>query len=108
MKKVAAFILLYACITILLLAGSVQAQQAAAPAKPAFTFEEVMIPMRDGAHLQTVVLAPSDQQRPLSILFRRTPYGVPRGPLPQVPLGIKDLAQHGYIFVIQNLRGRFK
>ncbi len=107
MKKVAAFILLYACITILLLASGAQAQQAA-PAKPAFTFEEVMIPMRDGVHLQTVILAPSDQQRPLPILFRRTPYGVPSGPLNQVPLGVKELAQDGYIFVIQNLRGRFK
>src|SRR5438876_11872322 len=102
MKKVAAFILLYACITILLLAGSVQAQQAAAPAKPAFTFGEVMIPMRDGVHLQTVVLAPSDQQRPLPILFRRTPYGVPSGPMTHVPLGIKEPAQDGYIFVSQN------
>ncbi|HEY3026006.1 MAG TPA: CocE/NonD family hydrolase [Pyrinomonadaceae bacterium] len=107
MRKVTAFILLYAGITILLLAGGVQAQPAAA-AKPAFTFEEVMIPMRDGVHLQTVILAPSNQQKPLPILFRRTPYGVPGGPLPQVPLSIKELAQDGYIFVIQNLRGRFK
>jgi putative CocE/NonD family hydrolase len=88
------------------LSDGVQAQQAAA--KPAFTFEEVMIPMRDGVRLQTVILAPGNQQGPLPILFRRTPYGVPSGPLPQVPLSVKELAQDGYIFVIQNLRGRFK
>jgi predicted acyl esterase len=32
------------------------------PPKPAFTFEEVMIPVRDGAHLQTVILTPTAQQ----------------------------------------------
>ena len=106
MRKVTAFILLYVGVAMLLLADGVQAQQAAA--KPAFTFEEVMIPMRDGVHLQTVILAPSNQKGPLPILFRRTPYGVPGGPLQQVPLSVKELAQDGYIFVIQNLRGRFK
>ncbi|HZE68963.1 MAG TPA: CocE/NonD family hydrolase [Pyrinomonadaceae bacterium] len=93
-------------LAMLVLAAGVLAQQPAA--KPAFTFEEVMIPMRDGVRLQTVILAPSNQNGPLPILFRRTPYGVPAGPLQQVPLSVKELAQDGYIFVIQNLRGRFK
>ncbi|HEX9085299.1 MAG TPA: CocE/NonD family hydrolase [Gemmatimonadaceae bacterium] len=76
--------------------------------KPAFTFEEVMIPMRDGVHLQTTIITPTEKTGPLPILFRRTPYGVPNGPPPQVPTSWKELAQDGYIFVIQNLRGRFK
>ena len=67
-----------------------------------------MIPVRDGVHLQTVILAPINQTGPLPILFRRTPYGVPSAPLAQVPTSWKELAQDGYIFVIQNLRGRFK
>ena len=46
MKKVTAFIQLYAAVAILLLAIGVHAQQPAA--KPALTFEEVLIPMRDG------------------------------------------------------------
>ena len=106
MRKATAFILLYVGVAMLLLAQSVQAQQSAE--KPAFTFQEVMIPMRDGVRLQTVILTPSNQQRPLPILFRRTPYGVPAGPLQQVPASVKELMQDGYIFVIQNLRGRFK
>ena len=106
LRKVSAFILLYVGVAMLLFAYGVQAQQAAA--KPAFTFAEVMIPMRDGVHLQTVILTPSSQKEPLPILFRRTPYGVPGGPPQQVPLSFKELAQDGYIFVIQNLRGRFK
>ena len=89
----------------LLITVEVSAQQTP---KPAFTFEEVMIPMRDGARLQTVIFTPTDKTGPLPILFRRTPYGVPGGPLPQAPTSWKELAQDGYIFVIQNLRGRFK
>src|SRR4029077_13293358 len=78
-----------------------------APPKPIFKFEEVMIPVRDGVHLQTVILLPVDQHGPLPILFRRTPYGVPDKALEQMPASMKELAQDGYIFVIQNLRGRF-
>ena len=71
-----------------------------------------MVPVRDGVHLQTVILTPvgqsNDQSGPLPILFRRTPYGVPEKPPEQMPPFMKELAQDGYIFVIQNLRGRFK
>ncbi len=89
------------------------AQTAPQPeAKPIFTYQEVMIPVRDGVHLQTVILAPidqkGDQKGPLPILFRRTPYGVPEKAPTEMPPSTKELAKDGYIFVIQNLRGRFK
>jgi putative CocE/NonD family hydrolase len=77
-------------------------------AQPIFTFQEVMVPVRDGVHLQTVIMAPLNQTKPLPILFRRTPYGVPQKAPEQMPPSLKELAQDGYIFVIQNLRGRFK
>jgi uncharacterized protein len=73
-----------------------------------FTFQEVMIPVRDGVHLQTVIMAPANQAGPLPILFRRTPYGVPAAAYAQMPPNLKEFAKDGYIFVIQNLRGRFK
>src|SRR5947209_2029659 len=76
--------------------------------KPLFKFQEVMVPVRDGVHLQTVILTPVDQSGPLPILLRRTPYGVPEGPPEQIPANLKELAADGYILVIQNLRGRFK
>ena len=79
-----------------------------APAKPPFKLEEVMIPVRDGMRLQTAILTPVDQSGPLPILLRRTPYGVPAKPPEEMPTNMKELAQDGYIFVIQNLRGRFK
>ena len=76
--------------------------------KPLFKLQEVMIPVRDAVHLQTAILTPVDQQGPLPILFRRTPYGVPEKAPEQMPSSMKELAADGYIFVIQNLRGRFK
>lgn len=67
-----------------------------------------MIPMRDGVHLQTVILTPVDQKGPLPILLQRTPYGVPANAPTEIPPSMKELAKDGYIFVIQNLRGRFQ
>src|SRR5437870_10951571 len=75
---------------------------------PAFTIHQVMIPMRDGIQLQTVILAPSDAAEPLPILFRRTPYGVPANADITSGASYKELMRDGYIFVIQNLRGRFQ
>ena len=89
-------------------AVSVGAQQPTPPAPAPFTFQEVMIPVRDGVHLQTAILAPTDQKGPLPILFERTPYGVPSSAPRGIPPSFKELVQDGYIFVFQNLRGRFK
>ena len=89
-----------------LLAIPAQAQEPAG--KAIFKLQEVMIPVRDGVKLQTVILTPVDQHGLLPILFRRTPYGVPEKPPEQMPASWKELAQDGYILVIQNLRGRFK
>ena len=73
-----------------------------------FKYQEVMIPVRDGVHLQTVILTPVSQNGRLPILFRRTPYGVPDKAPNEIPASMKELMQDGYIYVIQNLRGRFK
>jgi putative CocE/NonD family hydrolase len=89
------------CVTVVLAAAAAQAQ-------PPFTLTEVMVPVRDGVHLQTAILTPVNQSGPLPILFRRTPYGVPSKAPDQMPANLKELAADGYIFVIQNLRGRFK
>ena len=69
---------------------------------------EVMIPMRDGVKLHAVILKPSDIAAPLPILLDRTPYGVedenPASFIAQRP----ELAREGYIFVCQDIRGRYK
>jgi putative CocE/NonD family hydrolase len=74
--------------------------------------------MRDGVRLQTVVIAKANQTEPLPILVTRTPYGVltqetfdksaAKEGADWVPASWKELAADGYIFVLQNLRGRFK
>jgi putative CocE/NonD family hydrolase len=93
-------------VPALLVALTARAQQPSPT--PIFTFQEVMIPVRDGVRLQTVILTPVDRHGSLPILFRRTPYGVPDHAPTEVAANLKELAADGYIFVIQNLRGRFK
>ena len=95
-------------LLILCVISAVAQEPPTQSAKPLFKLQEVMIPVRDGVRLQTAILTPISQQGPLPILFRRTPYGVPDKAPEQTPSSIKELAQDGYIFVIQNLRGRFK
>jgi putative CocE/NonD family hydrolase len=74
-----------------------------------FTFQEVMIPMRDGVRLQTVIRRPKNAVGPLPMLFERTPYGVPEDSNSLTESGLfDDLIADGYIFVSQNIRGRFK
>ena len=81
--------------------------QADASASP-FVFEEAMIPMRDGVKLHTVILRPRDAKGPLPILFSRTPYGAPTQAPGSLPGSWAALAKDGYIFVTQDMRGRFK
>ncbi len=74
-----------------------------------FSYQEVMIPMRDGVRLQTVILTPKISSGLLPILLVRTPYGVQEdnGKFNQSGR-LDDLIADGYIFVQQNIRGRFK
>ena len=74
---------------------------------PAFTYRKAMVPVRDGVRLETVIVAPANAAGPLPILFRRTPYGVPSSADSAIGPSLKELVRDGYIFVIQNLRGRF-
>jgi hypothetical protein len=69
--------------------------------------QEVMIPMRDGVKLFTVIYTPKDQKEKLPFLMLRTPYGVKHYPSPERQGYIKDMAEEGYIFVFQDIRGRY-
>ena len=69
---------------------------------------EVMIPMRDGVKLHTVVLKPADITAPLPFLIQRTPYGVDYTSRASFFGGLPELAREGYIYVNQDIRGRFK
>ncbi|MFO0935045.1 MAG: CocE/NonD family hydrolase [Gemmataceae bacterium] len=74
---------------------------------PTYERTTVMIAMRDGVRLNTIIHKPRDQKGPLPFLIVRTPYGGDdrfennfRGPY-------RELAEEGYIFVVQDCRGRF-
>jgi len=75
-----------------------------------YTKHEFYVPMRDGVRLFTSVYLPKDRSRPYPILLTRTPYSVAPygadqyrsslGPSPR-------FADEGYIFVYQDVRGRW-
>jgi putative CocE/NonD family hydrolase len=78
--------------------------------KEHYTKYEYRIPMRDGLHLFTSVYAPKDSSRAYPFLISRTPYNV--GPygvdLYRKQLGPSpDFDKAGYIFVFQDVRGRY-
>ncbi len=70
---------------------------------------EYRIPMRDGVHLFTSVYVPKDHKHKYPILLNRTPYSVaPYGKEKKKHLGPSHLfMQEKYIFVYQDVRGRF-
>jgi len=73
-----------------------------------YVCREVMIPMRDGIKLHTVICSPKNQTEQLPFLIGRTPYGVGSGNSPEKSDYTKALAEEGYIFVSQDIRGRYQ
>jgi hypothetical protein len=69
---------------------------------------EVMIPMRDGIKLHAVILKPADISEPLPFLIQRTPYGVDGTTRSSFFRQRPELARAGYIYVGEDIRGRFK
>ena len=92
------------CLILLALAGVAFAQDAA---PSAFVKREFMIPVRDGVKLHTVIFTPAAAKGPLPILLERTPYGA-RSTERAFVNAYADLVDDGYIFVFQDIRGRFK
>ena len=74
-----------------------------------FTKREVLIPMRDGVQLFTSIYSPKDQTNKYPFIMRRTPYSC-------APYGVESystsfqnmgLVHSGYIFVFQDVRGKY-
>ncbi|HTD68845.1 MAG TPA: CocE/NonD family hydrolase, partial [Gemmatimonadales bacterium] len=74
----------------------------------AFVKIDTMIPMRDGVRLHTSIFVPRGERPPLPFILQRTPYGIDEGPRWVLAGYMKALADEGYIFVFQDIRGRFK
>lgn len=71
--------------------------------------EEVYIPMRDGVKLFTSIYRPKKAKEDLPVIIKRTPYSVgPYGDeLMKAVSHNRHLIESGYIFVFQDMRGRF-
>ncbi len=74
-----------------------------------------MIPMRDGIKLNTIILSPVGSKQPSPFLIQRTPYGAGLSNLPDDTIiaitkrsSLYDMAVEGYIFVFQDIRGKYK
>ncbi|MBC8088783.1 MAG: CocE/NonD family hydrolase, partial [Phycisphaerae bacterium] len=72
----------------------------------AFTATDVMIPMRDGVRLHTQIYTPKAQRENLPLILTRTPYGI-AGAAGSFVTSYAELAEDGYVFVFQDIRGRF-
>jgi putative CocE/NonD family hydrolase len=90
---------------------SLAAQTADYSVRENYTKTELMIAMRDGVKLFTIVYAPKDQSQRYPILLTRTAYGIPPYGPDQYASQIgpnNDFAKEGYIVVYQDARGRFR
>jgi len=74
-----------------------------------FTKREVMIPMRDGIQLFTSIYSPKDQSKKYPIIIRRTPYSCSPYGVDKFATSFQNmnLARAGYIFVFQDVRGKY-
>ena len=92
-----------------LLIGALLLAQSALADDDVVTQRDVMIPLRDGILLATDIYFPTKDgtaingRRPL--LLTRTPYGKDRE---STVATAKHFARHGYVSVVQDMRGRYK
>ena len=71
---------------------------------------EAMIPVRDGVKLHAVILRPkgSENGPGLPFLMERTPYSAAPLSSPMINVYKPELARSGYIFVWEDVRGRYE
>ena len=100
------------------LAKRADAGDAAKPTlRSAYTKFEYRIPMRDGVKLFTVVYVPKDGSKTYPFLMNRSPYGSGVHAQGQTHYGVdyfpaslgpsREFEESGYIFVNQDVRGRY-
>jgi putative CocE/NonD family hydrolase len=75
-----------------------------------YTQTTSMIPMRDGIKLFTTIITPTNAKGAVPILMIRTPYSAERPTDFDITKWsyVGNMAKEGYIFVIQDIRGKYK
>jgi uncharacterized protein len=109
------------CLAVALLTASLSPLGATAAAAPqeappkdpdysaVFTKTDAMIPARDGVKLHAEIYAPKNAAAPLPIILERTPYGISDGKdgYSKKLARYSEMIPEGYIFVFQDIRGRY-
>jgi putative CocE/NonD family hydrolase len=106
MKRASAPAFLLTVVVLLVVSVTPAKLQQSPAATDRFEVSDVMVPMRDGKRLHTKIFSPRGQAAPLPIIFKRTPYGI-EGSAGNFNAYFKALADDGYIFVFQDIRGKF-
>jgi uncharacterized protein len=105
--------LLLVALALALPAGArgVAAQDTVFDVKANYVKRDYMVPMRDGVRLFTIVYTPRDTTQRSPVLLVRTPYSIP----PYEPDAYRkvlgpsaEFDRDGYIFVFQDVRGKFR
>jgi uncharacterized protein len=115
MKRTLLFLALCALVAVTALRGSLARQPqlksfgylAGGATAQSFDRREEMIPMRDGVRLHTLIFTPRNAGEALPFLLSRTPYGIRQSTSDSVGRRYQELAKDGYIFVLQDIRGRY-
>ncbi len=107
--KRAGVLLVFACAGVWLAPSFRAAQQTPVNFAELFDKREAMILMRDGVKLHTEIYSPKDAAEALPILMNRTPYGISNAEkgVSNMIYRYADLVPDGYIFVFQDIRGRY-
>ncbi len=107
---------IFALLLSISVAAQMPAQAPAPPSEPDFNIREhytkyeYRMPMRDGKHLFASVYVPKDQSKTYPFLMQRTPYSAAPYGVDEYPRRLgpsTDLLKAGYIFVTQDVRGRY-
>jgi putative CocE/NonD family hydrolase len=103
----------WAVLLLVSIAAATRAQEVVEPEsylRLNYEKREVQIPMRDGVKLFTAIYSPRDTTRKYPLLMIRTPYGVKPYGVDKYPASLGPsmlFAREGYIFVYQDVRGRY-
>ncbi len=100
--------LVLTCLVVLATTAAVLPQQKPGDPIKDFTRQDVMVPMRDGVRLHTLIFVPKKMTEPLPFVLVRTPYGIDTRARRDFGSYLADMIKEGYIFVYQDIRGRFK
>ena len=96
-----------AVVSFVIAPATALAQDTPAKKSYSYTRKSAEIEMRDGVKLHTVIVAPTNAgDEKLPFVIERTPYSADSGA--NGVRRFREMSDEGYIFVFQDIRGRYK